>query len=173
MDEKKTREFFEALRKIAAQTTEDLILQEDAEGNVTLRAGFTTMVDGGGPCLFETQLYEAWEGETQVEIIVSPQFEIHADCMEDFEVAITYINLFSPLGYFGIFYPEDQMYYRYNGFLNVEEEAPLIAEGVYHLFERIAMVVGNVHEALEKIATGVSTFDEEVEKGVLPSQEAE
>ena len=170
MDEKKTREFIEALRKIVAQTTEDLILQEDAEGNVTLRAGFTTMVDGGGPCLFETQLYEAWEGETQVEVIVSPQFEILPDCMEDLEVAITNINLYSPLGYFGIFYPEDHMYYRYNGFLNVEEEAPLIAEEVYRIFERIAMVVGNVHEALEKIATGASTYDDQVDQGVVPSQ---
>lgn len=171
MNEQKMRDFFEALRKKSAEITEEVILEVDGDGDYTLRAGFTTVKDGGGVCLYETQVYEAWENEPQVEIIVTAQFEIDPDCMEDFEEAIMNINFYTPMGYFGVYYPEDRLYFRYTGFLNTAEDADEMAASVYHLFELIAMVVGNVHDSLERIATGASTYDAEVEKGMLAAQE--
>ena len=170
MNEQKTKDFFEALRKKSAEITEDVVLEVDGDGEYTLRTGFTTVKGGGGACLFETEVYEAWENEPQVEIVVTAQFEIDPDSMEDFEEAIMNINLFTPIGYFGIYYTMDQMYFRYTGFLDTAEDADEMAAAVYHLFELIAMVVGNVHDSLERIATGASTYDAEVEKGILATQ---
>ena len=171
MNEQKTKDFFEALRKKSLETTEEVILEVDGDGTYTLRSAFSTVRDGGGICVFETELFEVWENEPQVEVVVTAQFEIDPDCMEDFEEAIMNINLFTPMGYFGIYYPTDQMYYRTTNFINAELDVEEMAAAVYHLYEQVAGVVGNVHDSLERIATGQSSYDEEVEKGNLATQE--
>ena len=186
MTEKEQAVFFEKLRQETAKHTKQVSLDRDETGKYTLRAGFTTTESGGGACAFETELFTAWEGEEELEILVTPQFFIAEEALPEVERTLHHVNLYTPVGAFGIFYPAERLYFRYTGFVeglyapaargkagmaeSKEEAMRLLCAGVIALYEQIAVIVGNVHDALERIAVGKSTLAEETKRGTLIAQ---
>lgn len=137
-----------------------------------LVAHFTTVVDGTGSCVFETEIVEEFPDEPQFELLVTLPFEPKDDdAFNELSDAITNINLYVPMGFFGYFYPSDQVYFRVARFFDEDRPIKELAEEVIEIYKKSAIIVGNMFGALERIASGESNFDKEVENGVMPSQE--
>ena len=81
------------------------------------------------------------------------------------------MNFYVPLGFFGYFYPTDQMYFRIVDFFDENMPVEDLAADVIDKYKKSAVIVGNMFGALERIAKGESNFEDEVKSGVLPSQE--
>ena len=174
MTEQKKKAFFEELLKQAKQITEAARLSDNApyDGGTMLTALFSTVSDGSGVCTFETELIEAFEGEPQVEILVTMPFEVaDDDAFVELMDAVINMNFYVPMGAFGFHNPSERMFFRYTGFVDDKKSVADMAADVIELYKKIAMVIGNVFAPLERIATGESDYETEAEDGVLPEQE--
>ncbi|MBQ7676707.1 MAG: hypothetical protein IJT32_00590 [Lachnospiraceae bacterium] len=167
-------QFLNELLKQAKMITEAAELSDHAasgEGPM-LVAQFSTVVDGTGICTFETEILEAFEGEPEMETMVTLPLEIEDDdTFTEVTDAILNMNLYVPFGHFGYYYPSGQVYFRHLEFFDVNKPVEELATGVIEKYKKIAVIVGNVFGALERLATGESSFEEEVENGTLPAQE--
>ena len=167
-------EFFQELLRQAKLITEAAeISPSGAKGEgPMLVAHLTTVTDGTGACVFETEIIEEFPDEPQLEILVTLPFAAKDDdAFNEVSDAIMQMNLFVPMGFFGYYYPSDQVYFRVAEFIDENKPIAVLAEEVIERYKKSAMIVGNMFGALERLATGESNFEEEVENGTLPSQE--
>ncbi len=165
--------FAELLRQTKLITEAAEISKTGAKGDgPMLVANFTTVTDGSGACVFETEIVEDFPDEPQFEILVTLPFNTKDDdAFNELSDAITHMNFYVPLGFFGYFYPTDQMYFRIVDFFDENMPVEDLAADVIDKYKKSAVIVGNMFGALERIAKGESNFEDEVKSGVLPSQE--
>lgn len=164
------KELWEGLEKHFRTITEEIMLEKDSRDAYTLHCLFTTVKGGGGISLFDAQIYTAGEDLSYFEIMVMPQFSIADGKRKELEEVIKNMNYFMPLGALGIYYPRNELFFRYIMPLDTAKEVGKTVREIGRLYETIGVIFGNLYEALESVATGGSTYGQEVEEGRLLRQ---
>jgi len=165
------KRFWEGLERHFREITEEIVLGETKGGDYIMHALFTTTREGGGIALFEAQLFEL-RGETlHLEIMVLPQFPLGKKTQGAVEEVIRDLNYYTPLGAFGIYYPENQLFLRHVVLLDADRDVDTLVEEIGKTYEVLGIVMGNVYGVLERIAGGVATYEEEIRDGHLQRQE--
>ena len=163
------QEFWKKMEDNLKQINEEVALQKTQDGRTVLFALFTTMREGKGVALFETQIYDYGTHGKIVEIVVTPrEFRIKEEAMQEVEKTVARLNHFMPMGAYGVHEPSKQLFLRY--VLPVEEDVAAFVEKVRKLYEFLGMIFGNLYPSMEAICKGESTYEKEVEATRLPAQ---
>lgn len=163
-------EFWKGLEKHFRTITEEVMLEKDSRNVYVLHCLFTTVKGGRGISLFDAQIYTAGENMSYFEMMVMPQFSIADGKKKELEEVIRNMNYFMPLGALGIYYPRNELFFRYIMPLDMTKEVLAAVETIGRLYETVGVIFGNLYEALEGIATGASTYEQEVKDGRLLRQ---
>lgn len=164
------KEFWESSRQYFRTVTEEVALEKHNGGGCILRSFFTTVRDGKGMALFESQFYEAQGEMPCLEIMVTPQFSITEGKLRDLEEVVMHLNYYTPLGAFGIHYPAQRLYLRHMLLMDGRRELKSLVGETGKVYETLGLVLGNVYGALERIATGKTDYEQEIRDGYLLRQ---
>jgi len=167
MEKKWENEFWEALEKHFRTITDEVMPETSDTGEYTLHCLFTTVKGGKGIALFDAQIFTPTQDMTYFEVMVLPQFSIAAEKLQEIESVIQNMNYFMPFGALGIYYPRNELFFRYVIKLDTQCAVEKTIVEIGKLYETIGAMFGNLYEALERVATGITTYDQEAAVGGL------
>lgn len=165
------KQFWNTLEKHFREITEEVALEKRQDDSYILRCLFTTVKGGTGIALFESRFFQLWDDVLQMEIMVTPQFNIKEEQQRELENIIMNINYYTPVGAFGIHYPTNQLFFRYVVLVDDTDGLEKLTNRIGNIYEMLGKVLGNVYGALERVSKGESTYEQEIWDKCLPRQQ--
>jgi hypothetical protein len=130
-----------------------------------LRSRFAVLGNGEGIIISDVNFLEFDQEPSVIQLFSTIGVNLSDDGITELEKVIARMNLYCPLGTFGIFYGGKQLYHKYCAVMDRDWSTQQAAQRGENLLEMLLNLIASQYELLIDIADGKTTFEKAVAEG--------
>lgn len=149
------RSFLKRLEQELASYREDSIFfDEEGSAPDTLRQLFDVGKDKAAPVVMDMAVFVMDEKRQMLQIFTEMALDIEEERVPGLLTHINALNMPVPIGAFGYYIQEHQLYHKYNLMVEEPEDMEAFVQKILDLLEMILNIIGNCYEELYAAAKG-------------------
>lgn len=147
--------FLKRLEQELAPYREDCIfLEEEGSNPDTLRQLFDVGQEQAAPVIVDMAVFTMDDGRELLQIFTGIIPEIREEVIPGLLECANRLNMLAPIGAFGYFSQERQLYHKYNLLVEKPEDMEIFLQKIIEILEAILNIVGNCYKELDEAAKG-------------------